>query len=167
MMGERKIFMKIIDDYLTESECKFICLNTINSVHFPLHLMQSVSGNDNHDGIFFTHKFVENNQPNSNCLGMIVPLLEKLIPNYIFRAQLNLFPGTFLRRSHSWHIDQGMGDKGLIYYLNTNNGRTDLKGKAKVKSVRNRALFFDPSKLHRSTTCTDQEFRANIIINYD
>ena len=75
MMGERKRFMKIIDDYLTESECKFICLNTINSVHFPLHLMQSVSGNDNHDGIFFTHKFVENNQPNSNCLGMIINVI--------------------------------------------------------------------------------------------
>ena len=55
---------------------------------------------------------------------------------------------------------------GLIFYLNTNNGFTILDDGTKIESVENRALFFDPSKRHCSTTCTDSIFRSIIIINY-
>ena len=56
--------------------------------------------------------------------------------------------------------------KAMIYYLNTNNGYTILKDGVKIKSIQNRALFFNPQEEHQSTTCTDLKCRMNININY-
>ena len=36
----------------------------------------------------------------------------------------------------------------------------------KIDSIANRALLFDPSKLHSSTSCTDDKVRLNMNINY-
>ena len=36
----------------------------------------------------------------------------------------------------------------------------------KFKSIANRALMFDPSIIHQSTTCTDKDFRALLVLNY-
>ena len=36
----------------------------------------------------------------------------------------------------------------------------------KIESIENRALLFDPSIEHRSTTCTDAKGRININFNY-
>ena len=56
--------------------------------------------------------------------------------------------------------------KGFLFYVNTNNGFTILEDGTKVESIANRALFFDSSKSHKSTTCTDEDIRVNININY-
>ena len=50
--------------------------------------------------------------------------------------------------------------------MNTCNGFTILDDGTKIDSIENRALLFDPSKLHHSTTCTDEKVRINIILNY-
>ena len=159
--------MEIVDNFLSEHDCNFITSNSINNIYFPFYLMTCVSKFNSKDGSFFIHKFMENNKQNSNFLKVVTPILNQINSNVIYRVQLNLYPKTFFKHKHGWHTDKPFEHKGLIYYLNSNNGTTDLKGEAKVKSVRNRALFFNPSKSHRSTTCTDQEFRANIIINYN
>jgi len=49
--------------------------------------------------------------------------------------------------------------------LNTNDGYTII-GDEKVESIENRLLRFDATKMHHSTTCTDQQYRANINFNY-
>ena len=41
-----------------------------------------------------------------------------------------------------------------------------LDGGQKIRSVANRMLFFDATKLHNSTTCTDEKGRFNINFNY-
>ena len=41
-----------------------------------------------------------------------------------------------------------------------------LEDGTEVECRENRILFFDPSKEHASTTCTDQTVRSIIIVNY-
>ena len=157
--------MKIIDNFLSHQDFKSITSNTLYNRDFPFYLAHGVSDTYVNDGIYFTHRVIDSNKIYGDH-NILAPLLSKINYKQIFRLKYNLYPKTFFRKKHKWHRDFPDEHKGLIYYLNTNNGRTDIKGQAKVKSIENRALFFDPSKLHRSTTCTDQEYRANIIINY-
>tara|TARA_R100000005_G_C4844980_1_gene114406 strand:+ start:59 stop:535 length:477 start_codon:yes stop_codon:yes gene_type:complete len=157
--------MKIIDNFLSEHDLKYIISNSLDEKYFPFYLSKSVSMDHANDGIFFTHIVLEHDKIYGN-LDALAPLLTKIKHERIFRVKYNLYPKTFFMKKHNWHRDYPDEHKGLIYYLNTNNGRTDIRGQARVKSIKNRALFFDPSKQHRSTTCTDQKFRANVIINY-
>jgi len=68
---------------------------------------------------------------------------------------------------HKAHRDlpPALSHKGAILSLNTCNGGTYI-GKKFIKSVENRILLFDPSVLHSSTNCTDQQARFNININW-
>jgi len=156
----------IIDNYLTENDFKLIKKKILKDRNLPLFLQTSVGSKNTGDGIFFTHLFFNNGQWNSSHKEILFPLLNKLNPSEIIRIQLNLYPKTFFIKKHSWHVDRKFSHKGCILYLNTNNGKTIIRNSIKVKSIENRVLFFDPSVEHRSTTCTDKEFRSNIIINY-
>ena len=156
----------VIDNYLPENDFKLIEKKILKDRNLPLFLQTSVGSKHAGDGNFFTHLFFDNGQWNSPHRELLFPILNKLNPSEIIRIQLNLYPKTFFTKKHSWHVDRKFSHKGCIFYLNTNNGRTIIRNSIKAKSVENRALFFDPSVEHRSTTCTDKEFRSNIIINY-
>jgi len=123
------------------------------------------------DGVYFTHAFKDFNNPKfSAWVSLLDPFLSVLSPNRIIRMQFNLYHRTFFLHKHKFHIDDPTPHKGCILSLNTNNGRTILKNfplNIGVKSIENRALFFDPSKPHKGTTCTDADYRANIIVNYE
>jgi len=163
---------RVVDNFLSSVEHRYIVSNTLkNSYSFNLYLNESVSGvpKSKSDGIYFTHTFLEEDDINSPFFEYLYPIIEKINPKKLLRVRLNLYPKTFFIKKHNWHIDFNFSHKGFIYYLNTNNGSTDIKNNFlhhKIKSVENRALFFDSSKKHRSTTCTDKDYRSNIIINY-
>jgi hypothetical protein len=63
------------------------------------------------------------------------------------------------------HNDFPFEHKGAILSLNTCDGGTWVENKF-VKSEENQVIFFDPSKPHCSTSCTDNQVRVNIILNY-
>ena len=94
------------------------------------------------------------------------PLLRKVEPKALKRIKANLYPRTKELLYHGVHTDFDYDHKAMIYYLNTNNGYTILKDGVKIKSIQNRALFFNPQEEHQSTTCTDLKCRMNININY-
>ena len=106
-------------------------------------------------------------EPLSDYSVLLTPLIKKIPydPNKLKRIKANLYPQSQRRIYHGWHTDYDPPHQGCIFYLNTNNGYTIFKNK-KVKSVENRLLLFDPSILHRSTTCTDAPSRININFNY-
>jgi uncharacterized protein YbcV (DUF1398 family) len=161
--------MKIIDNFLSDYEFNLICEQTIDNHYFPLFLKKDVAYENSNDGIYFTHKFFNDGKVTSNFFHILNPILNKINPKQILRIQFNLYPKTILIKRHAYHIDFDFPHNGLIYYLNSNNGKTILKNKVfnkKIKSIQNRALLFDPSKKHASTTCTNQRFRSNIIFNY-
>ena len=47
-----------------------------------------------------------------------------------------------------------------------NNGFTVFDGKRKIRSKKNRAIMFDGSTKHHSTTPTDSNWRCSINIDY-
>ena len=159
--------MEIIDNFLDPYNFKSIRKTMLN-IGFPWHTSVggSVSGMKNNEGIYFTHLFYYETD-SSLFLELLQPLLQK-IPydvNRLRRIKGNLYPSTQRKIFHSWHTDYKESHQGCIFYINTNNGYTIFKNK-KVKSVENRLLLFDPSVLHRSTTCTDASSRININFNY-
>ena len=85
----------------------------------------------------------------------------------LYRVKGNFYPNVGKHSENKPHIDFSFKHKGAIFYINTNNGYTLLnKGKTKIESIENRILFFDSTKTHNSTHCTDDHARVNININY-
>jgi hypothetical protein len=96
------------------------------------------------------------------------PLLRSVIQkdNKLIRVKANLYLRTDEIEHHDTHVDYDFENNAAILYINTNNGLTVLEDGTEIESVANRLLFFDGSKPHHSTTCTDQKRRVNININY-
>jgi hypothetical protein len=120
---------------------------------------------EEHHWAFF-HLFYQNYQPNSNHFNSLASLIEKLEIQALLRIKANLYPRTTEVVEHDFHYDFAEPHKSALFSLNTNNGFTILGNGKKIKSIENRILLFDASELHKSTTCSDKNFRANIVINW-
>ena len=96
------------------------------------------------------------------------PLLRLVIQegSKLIRVKANLYLRTDEIEHHDTHVDYDFENNAAILYINTNNGLTVLEDGTEIESVANRLLFFDGSKPHHSTTCTDQKRRVNINVNY-
>jgi hypothetical protein len=152
---------KIYDNFLSEDEFLKIKNSILNS-EFSWNLTPNVSNLQENlkitSSYYFTHLF--------ETYEIFESLLGKLNPEKVIRIKANLYPSTEQIEKHSNHIDYEFENIGAIYYLNTNNGLTILEDTVKVESVKNRLLLFDGSKLHCSTTCSDDKCRVNINMNF-
>ena len=77
-----------------------------------------------------------------------------------------MYPNTETLKEHGMHTDYNYPHKASILYINTCDGYTKFEDGTKIDSVANRMLIFDGSKLHTSSTTTDQPVRMNINFNY-
>jgi hypothetical protein len=167
-----KIQYKLIKNFLPKEkfkllkECMIGNVNNKSNVDFPWYLNLTVSGKKEKDGIYFIHLFYHANQINSSFFNYLQPVLEIIKPKTILRIKGNLYPKLNKIVKHGNHVDYDYSHKGLIFYINSNNGYTILNNKIKIKSIENSALFFDPGITHCSTTCSDKDFRCNINFNY-
>jgi hypothetical protein len=160
---------KIIDNFLDKQD--FIKIKNIiyNTSSFPwycshYHVASKLTKGD---GSCFYHTLFDNKKSVSFFSGLILKTIFKNIKHKeIIRAKVNLYPGTSKIKEHGMHVDQNFKHKGIILYVNNNDGYTKLIDGTKIESIENRALFFDSSKKHCSTTCTNAESRINININY-
>jgi len=168
MSSERKI--KILDNFLAkedadniERECKH--------PFFPWYYASSINPEYDHlqekpnHQFQFVHSFYFEHKVMSNAWPILEPLIKKIKIKSLIRVKANLYPGFDKKVIHPKHVDYTYNTNGAIYYVNTNNGTTNLTNK-KIKSVKNRLLYFNASKPHNSTTCTDKKIRLNININY-
>lgn len=166
-----KLDYKIIDNFLPKEE-----FNTIKNLFFSdflswFYQANGVSNPKNlsKDGIYFTHLFYYFSKDKvaiSNFYQNIIPIINRLDIQSVLRVKGNLYPKTDVIYEHKKHADMPFKHKGFLYYVNTNNGFTRLSNGDKIKSVENRGLFFDPSLLHNSSTCTNSDSRININFNY-
>ena len=168
--------MEIVDDFLEEDV--FLELQrTIISKNFPVFFQDSMDINYNTElsayagdikSLNFTHMLYD--EYDGVVSRFYEWIVEKLFSRYnmkeIIRAKVNCYPRTSRIVSHHFHSDYSHPHKGAILSLNTCNGLTKFKRGPGVKSIANRVLFFDPSVVHASTSCTDQKCRWNIICNY-
>ena len=159
-----KLKYKVVDNFLTED--LFNRTKKIVTTDLPWFYSDGVSVNKIYNDFYFIHNFYENSVINSNFFDILHPLIEKIQPKALLRVKANLYCKTEKILHHKPHKDQEFPANGCIYYINTNNGFTVLKDGTKIESVANRALFFNSSIEHNSTTCTDENVRININFNY-
>ena len=120
---------------------------------------------DNSDS-YFTHTFYKNSAPNSSDFPILEPILERIDYKALIRVRANLYVAKKEFIEHGRHTDFPYEHQVMILYINTNNGFTRLEDGTKIDSIANRAVFFDASKPHNSTNCTDEPCRINLNISY-
>ena len=159
---------KIIDNALPQEQFNLIKENILNS-YFPWNLTTVITNENEvlptHASFYFTHMFWEGFSPEPQS-QMFAPLLDLMDCHALMRIKANCYPSTPEKIVHDNHVDYPFPHKGAIFYLNTNNGLTILEDKVEVKSIENRLLLFDSSKMHTSTTCTDTKCRINVNFNF-
>ena len=158
----------MIDNFLPEEEHKKI-LEVITDTGFSWHLTDKITIEQKDEDIFFYLSHVFYNQTSlyqSSFFKLIFPLLKKIDPKALIRAKANLYLNQGIGvKEHATHTDYPFEHKGALYSLNTCDGYTKI-GDEKIPSVANRIIFFDASKPHCSTSCSDTKTRMNININY-
>ena len=115
---------------------------------------------------YLTHVMYDNYVSNSRYFNDFLNLILLLKPKALLKIKANCYLRTPRIVKHGVHVDYKFPHKGAIFYINTNNGKTILDDGKEITSVANRMLFFDASKMHSSTSCSDQKARFNINFNY-
>jgi hypothetical protein len=159
---------QIIDEFLPKED--FIKLkNIIYGVNFPWFLQQNLETPNVSDKnyCYYTHLLLNDGIQNSAVFNDIWDILKGHFDwKMIGRVKCNSYPASSILLEHEDHVDAPWEHKGLILSMNTCDGATVLEDGNRIESIENRALFFDPSKPHHSTNCTNDKARVNININY-
>ena len=85
---------------------------------------------------------------------------------------MGIFLGDVDLHKHNEHVNnfplkQNKSLTTCLYYLNDSNRVTIFDGKRKVKAKGNRAIFFDGTNTHHSTTPTDANCGISFNIDYN
>tara|TARA_R100001480_G_scaffold154423_1_gene159608 strand:- start:90 stop:578 length:489 start_codon:yes stop_codon:yes gene_type:complete len=158
---------EIIDNFLNKEQFKKVKDKLLHH-NFGWFLSQGVTerNNKNKEHYNFTHKFYEHYRINSEAFSDLLFVINKLEVKSLLRIKANLYPKTAKIIEHDFHVDYEFPHKSALYMINTNNGYTILEDGKKIETKENRMLLFDASKKHKSTTCTDNIYKCNIIFNY-
>jgi len=161
--------MKIIDDFLSDEEF-LIMQQYFLSDNFTWKLNDCIANQKQGvDQYQFTHLFYDVSKPSlTNWSPFLQPILTKLNAKYIYRIKANLRPRTTQGVLSDYHVDMSLNQQTAIFYLNTNNGYTKFKENDydDVPSVANRLLTFYGALQHCGSSCTDQNYRVVLNINY-
>ena len=111
----------------------------------------------------YANNIIFSNQLVWNSLQSVLGVLQ---PNALIRAKANAYTRTPNLIYHQPHRDFQFEHKACIFSINDCDGFTILEDGTKVESVANRALIFDGSTPHHSTSCTNSARRLNINLNY-
>ena len=156
--------MKIINNFINEKKFK-ILKNKIFNMYFPWYLQEGV--NKEKDGYFqFTHVFITEEKLNSEYMDILNLVTEKLKPKKIIRAKLNLLTKTKKIIEHGFHTDLNVNCNTGILYINSNNGYTKFKNNKIIRSEENKFVFFKSKVEHTGTSCTDENYRVVLNLNY-
>ena len=181
---------EVVDNVLKEDDLERLQNLIMFNANFPWYLTNEivqVGKTSPHDGWYGYHMFYETFDPervnqgtynpvnklslNYVNISSFTPSLRAIVdvvnPKAIVRIKANFYSKTSeIIEAESHHdYDSDPPHQGAIFYLNTCNGFTRVKGE-KVMSVANRLLYFDASKEHNSSTCSDEKGRFNINFNY-
>ncbi len=160
--------MKVIDNFLSPSDFK-LTQHFFFSEDFVWNFSNTIAGQKGLDQYQFTHTFFSLSKPfDSNYSNFLQPILNKLNAKYILRIKANLRPRTPQGVLSPYHTDMDLNQQTAIFYLNTNNGYTKFQDNSypDVPSVANRLLTFYGGLKHCGCSCTDQNTRVVLNINY-
>ena len=182
--------VEIIDDWLDDYSFDQLKLSLLpdgaNTAPLPWGFGGKVGGNtEDLKNYQFTYLFYRG-YPNfytDNNYYLVDPIVEKIPDVYqLVRVKANLQPYSEEKYVSAWHWDSSVGqerdEKNLvtkegtpiknahvaIFYLNTNNGYTELDDGTKVDSVANRLLIFPNEMKHRGVSANDTMFKSVVNI---
>lgn len=162
----------VVDNFLDSADHERILnllypkFNKFNKRAFPWYYSNGVWSNGENDGFYFTHPIFDF-VPCTEFFDVFMPIIKKLSVKALVRAKANFYPNTSTLVKHNWHTDQDFDVKSLLYFVNSNDGVTTFKDTGEeIKSVANRALFFNSKYPHCSSTTTDQNGRITLNFNY-
>ncbi len=162
--------IKIEDNILDNLQLKEIQNKLLNNHSIPMYFVDSVAyENENDLGCYYhVHEVYEYPKGWLSDLGQtIAPILEYIKAKSLVKIKINFYPRTHKIVRHGLHTDQDFKCKSALFFVNDNDGYTYLKNEdMKVESKANRILHFNSYYKHHSTTCTDQNLRCTININY-
>ncbi len=161
----------VIDNYLPREQFEelknIICSDNFQWPWYYNKFVDDREKGETHEHFCFNHLVYDHYVQNSSFFEDFLPLINKINPNALIRVKVNAYPKNGDKIiTHNSHIDYDFTHKGALFYLNTCNGKTILEDGTEIDSVANRILFFDSSRPHQSTNCTDAKMRFNININY-
>jgi hypothetical protein len=166
---------RVVDNFLSEKDLSAIKKGIVWNRNFPWYFNDEITTDGKKSiTIGATHLFYMADRLMPVTSGVtssaLCPLLQlfifKIKPKSIMRIKANFYPRTNSIVEHDQHSDYPYKHKGALFFLNTCDGFTRLDDGTKVESVENRVLFFDPSTLHNSSTCTDENGRFTLNVNY-
>ena len=167
--------ISITDNFLAKRE--FDILRTeLLQFDFPWFFNPTiVSTEKNNSPGVFIHKVHENSENYSPFYDVLKNsrMLEQLRAAVLLRININLNPRNKEPYFADYHIDApSLGEKAAaqwitsIFYVNTNNGYTELESGEIIESVANRMVSFPLNTRHRGVTQTDEQRRLVINLNY-
>ena len=166
-----EIVDNFLSDYYADSYVKIFNGIRGGATSFPWFFNNDLNGVERMGNYYFNYQVILNYKVQSDqWLPIFEPLISTIGISFdnVWRLKVNLYPRTQRRVHHSSHMDYrpNSGLRTCLYYVNTNNGFTIFDGKRKIGSKKNRAILFDGSNKHHSTTPTDCNYRCSINIDY-
>ena len=160
----------IIDDFLTDYYAN-IFVKTFGDSKFPWFFVDDLNHVQRRGNYYFNHSVIREYEVKSqHWLPIFEPLVNRIGVSFrnVYKLKVNLYTRTQFRVHHFSHTDYdpNLGLRTCLYYVNTNNGFTVFDGKRKIRSKKNRAIIFDGSTKHHSTTPTDSNWRCSINMDY-
>ena len=164
--------MQIIENILNEEDFKDLS-QFYNSYNCPWYYNNQVNQFANNN-FYFTQLMFENGQWQTDWAEKYITNISKKLTSVlnsnieILRAKSNLFVNRNKKINCGFHTDF-LNEENyytLVYYINTNNGGTQIKDGEFYPSIANAGLLFYGNVLHESVTQTDTPIRLNLNINF-
>ena len=158
---------KIIENVLEENEVKNI-EDILFSNEFPWYYSKYVI-TDVLNPMFFHIFMKENNITSPYFFKIILPIINKFKKeiNIIYRARANCITNPHKKIKLGQHNDHPFDHKVLLFYVNTNNGVTNVNNKVNIPSIRNNVALINGNVPHEIITQTDTDIRLTINITYN
>lgn len=155
---------KVVDNFLPDEDFRQIQEVVLDNF-FPWYLGHGVAFEDDGD-CYFTHSLYQKNLPRSDHLELFAPIFDRLGMDSLIRAKLNLYLPSDKVYEHGLHSDWHYHHGGCVFYFNSCDGYTKLEDGTKIETIENRALLFDASVPHCSTSCTNAPYRITFNCNF-
>jgi hypothetical protein len=158
--------IKVEDNFFEQATFDNI-VTAITNDDFPWFFLNGIANKEDFSDLGFYHLLYHTHCPKSSFADFIMsPILKAVEPKAILRCRISSYLKGEKIIHHAWHKDFDYPNNAFMLYLNTNDGYTSFKDGTKIDCVANRAVFFNPQALHRSSNCTDQERRLVFTMNY-
>ncbi len=167
--------MKIINDFLPIEEFNYI-RGTILGDRFPWFFCNYVTKEDvledpkHRQFQFYCNLYANNIGVTDEIPGQIINIFEHHLPDFssFLRVKANLTPKSDTIKINEFHTDfpNVRHYNTAVFYVNTNNGYTLFEDGTKVNSEGNKIVIFDGNEPHTGSSCTNENCRVVINLNW-